>query len=156
MFKKLETFFKETMEIEDSIPVNDFYRLGQGTSRPLLVKLKHPSDKAVIFTNAIKLKEKTNIKKKMYFVHENLLDEQNEMRQFYKDLVKENNTKEKTDQLKIKMQCSQISVNNQIVHPKIQPPGKAKILRMTDQQLDTIKATKLIPGPQHMEKGSEG
>ena len=149
----VESFFKETMEIEQKIEVSDVYRLGQGSVRPLLTKLKYPNDKALILSNTSKLHKKQNAKKKSYFVHEDLSDEQTEIQKLYKDLIMENRTKEEKEQLKIKMQRGRIAVNSETVKPKVKPPLKSDILCMTDDELDTIRSIKLLQGPDHTEKG---
>ena len=148
-------FFKEQMEITQDIEIVDAFRIGQGSFRPLLLKLKHPNDKSIIFTNASNLKEKQNEKKNHYFVHDDMTEEQSETRQFYRDLVKENKDQPSDQQLKIKMQKGQIQVNNNIVKPKVLPPTKAEIIRLDPDELEKIRAVKMIKGPEHEEKGSE-
>ena len=91
----------------------------------------------------------------MYFVHEDMTDEQSEVHQFYRDLVKENKEKDQQDQLKIKMQRGQLMVNSETLKAKVSPPTKSSILRMTKTELDVIKAMKLVRGPEHIEKGSQ-
>ena len=151
----LNTFFTETMEIEETIEIQDAFRMGGGNARPITVKLKHPSDKAVIFGNASKLQGKQNSKKKLYFVHNDMTDEQSEIRKMYQELVKENKSREEEDKLKIKMQRGRIVVNNEVIKHHVQPPTKADILRLSDEQLERICAAKTVQGPEHLEKGSE-
>ena len=151
----IKNFFKTTMEIEQSIELNDWFRMGQGKTRSVLIKLKHPNDKAVIFKNAINLQGKENSQKKLHFIHEDLSDEQTETRQCYRDLQKENKAKDENDQLKIKMAKGKIVVNNETIRPRVVPTTKAEILRLTDKQLEQIKAIRLVNGPDHVEKGSE-
>ena len=154
--EEISNFFKSTMELTDKeIPLNDAFRMGTGRARPILLKLKYPNDKAKIFANASKLKDKTNSNKKMYFIHDDMSDKQTETRQFYRELIKENKTKQKDDQLKIKMSRGRVLVNNEVVKQKVRPTTKADILRMTEKQLEITRAAKLIPGPDHIEKGSE-
>ena len=158
LMKAIASFFKDVMLIEGEIELSDVFRMGQGNARPVLIKLAHPSDKATIFTNAPNLQEKLNAKKKMYFIHDDMSDEQAETRRFYRELQKEN--KENKDQdgklsLKIKMQRGQIMVNNETVKAKVFTPSKADILRLNEQELEVIRATKLVTGPEHIEQGSE-
>ena len=67
------------------------------------MKLHFPSDKAIVFSNASKLQGKENEKKKLYFVHDDMTNEQSELCKIYQDLVKENKQKEEGERLKIKM-----------------------------------------------------
>ena len=62
------TFFREKMEIEDTIEIDDVEQIGEKFNRAVKVKLKYPNDKKVIFSNASNLKGKLNIKNRKYFV----------------------------------------------------------------------------------------
>ena len=153
--EKVDSFFKTVMEIPESIEVNDIFRIGQGKTRPLLAKLKYPNEKMNIFSNAKNLKDKQNVNKGSYFVHDDMTEEQSETRQFYRDLIKENIDLPGENQLKIKMQKGQIMVNNSSIKGKVSVPNKAEILRMDEDEVEKIRATKLAKGPDHVEKGSE-
>ena len=80
LFESLKQFFVNKMEVEEEIAINDCYRMGQGKTRPVLLKLKYPNDKAIIFENASKLKDKMNEKGKYFFVHDDVSEEQSEVR----------------------------------------------------------------------------
>ena len=151
----LKNFFKDEMEIEAEIKVANMFRMGRGGDRPLLVKLKHPNDKAVIYANAGKLKDKENSREKMYFVHDDMMEDQQEIKKLYRDMVKENKDKEEDEKLQIKMRKGKVYVNNNMVKQKVAPPTKAEILRMSEKQYEETRAIKLAQGPEHMEKGSE-
>ena len=153
--EKMSKFFKEQMEIESAIELRDCFRMGQGSHRPVMIKLCYPNDKATIFANASKLQGKENIKKRLFFVHEDMTDEQAETRQQYRELNKENKLKDEEQQLTIKMKKGRIMVNNEVVKAKITPPTKADILRLDEVELEEVRAIKLVPGPSHMEKGNE-
>ena len=155
LFEKVNVFFKTQMEIESKIEIRDAYRLGQGVARPILIKLCYSNDKAIIFENASKLKGKENVKKKLYFIHDDMSDEQTETRQFYRELNQENALREENDKLQIKMRKGRITVNNEVIKQRVEPPHKADILRMSEDEMEEIRSTKLVPGPTHMEKNSE-
>ena len=53
------------------------------------------------------------------------------------------------------MNKGNIMVNNEIVKKKLVPPTVPDILRLTDEELQQIRATKLIAADEHVEKGFE-
>ena len=148
-------FFAETMLIQQTITLTDAYRMGEGKGRSIMIKLKFPSDKAIIYEHASNLKGKMNARKKLYFIQDDLSDIQQEQRNSYRDLVRENKEKDQEDQLNIKMKRGKVMVNNEAVKSKVQPPEKADILRMNEKELEKVKAIKVVSGPEHIEKGSE-
>ena len=152
----IDSFFKKTMSIEQEIEISDWYRAGQGVMRPVFIKLRHPSDKALIFSNASNLKGKQNSKKKEYFIQDEQTEEQREVRAWYRELNIENNAIEEDDKkLKIKMSRGDIVVNNSKVVQRVVPPSAPEILRLSEQEEENVRAVKLINGPEHVEKGSE-
>ena len=148
-------FFQSIMEIEDEIEIADAYRIGDGRVRSIMIKLAHPSDKSLIYSNASNLQGKENARKKLYFIQEDMSDIQQEQKAAYRDLVQENKTKDAEDQLKIKMRRGNIVVNNEVVRPRVKPPQFADILRLSQHERDEVKAVKTVSGPEHIEKGSE-
>ena len=129
--------------------------MGNGKTRPVMIKLRSPGDKSIIFSNASKLKNKENVKGKMYFIHEDMTDEQAENCKHYKDLMVENVNFEEEKKFKIRMTRGEIMVNNEKVKPKIFVHSQTEILRLSEKQLEVIRATKIARGPEHMEKGSK-
>ena len=155
LFELVKSLFSGVMEIEQEIEVNDVYRMGEGRVRPIMIKLRFPLDKAIIYANASKLKGKANSMKKPYYVQDDQSDQQGEVRRFYKDLMAENKEKEQNAKLNIKMNKGRIMVNNEVVRQKVKVPLQAELLRLTDTELEKVQATKTIPGPEHVEKGSD-
>ena len=152
---EIANFFKQVLEMEQEIEINDAYRLGQGRSRPILARLKFPNDKAKLFANASKLKGKTNTKKKGYFLQEDLTEQQSELRNFYRELRKENQDYDDDSKLTIKIQRGSLMVNNQQVKPVVVPPKDVDILQLEHDELEEIRAVKLVEGGTHCEKGSD-
>ena len=155
LLEKLKVFFIETMEIEQGVEISDAYRVGQGSHRNVMNKLRYPGDKSLIFSNVVNLKEKLNAGGKPYFLQDELTDLQNEKKQKYHDLVKENKDSLDKNKLKIKMQRGNIIINNSVIKPKVKPPTAADMLRLDEDKLDKIKAIKITTGAEHVEKGSE-
>ena len=151
----IKSFLKDKMALETEIELNNWYRMGQGQTRPIMIKLKYVNEKSLILSHALKLQGKTNETKKLFFIHEDLTEEQSEVKQQYKDLLKENKDKEGSEKLQVKLRQGQLVVNNETVKKKVQVPSKADILHLDDDELEQIRAVKLTSCPQHQEKGSE-
>ena len=81
---KAKTFFKDQMEISEDISIKKAVRLGPNTKsdHPVLVKLDEAQDKSLIYKSVSKLKGKSNAKKKLYFIEDELDQEQAETK-FY-------------------------------------------------------------------------
>ena len=52
------------------------------------------------------------------------------------------------------MQHGEIMVNNNKLRPVVIPPSNSDILLLKDQELEKIRAIKLVYGPEHTEKNS--
>ena len=140
LFELVNAFFKESMCIEETIEFSDAYRLGTGKARPVLVKLKYVSDKAVVYENVTNLKEKRNAKKKLYFVHDDLLEEEAETKKMYQEYIKENLSQDDENKLTIKMSKGRIVVNNNVLKQKVSPPSNGDTLRLSVYELEAIQA----------------
>ena len=121
----------------------------------IMMKLKNVSDKFKILSKTTLLKGQKNSKKRPYFVREDVIDIQAEERRYYNDLLKENNARHEDDRIELKMNKGRIIANNTTVKPKVLAPTMTDILRMTTYERETVKATKLIKGSNHVEKNSE-
>ena len=122
----------------------------------VVAKLKYVNQKSIILSHVPNLKGKTNIKKKLFFVREEVSSSQNEVRNYYKDLVKENrmNTEE-SERKQLRMQRGLIFCNNLQVRKKISKPSIAKTLKLTNHQIEEAMAIKLVEGGDYVESGSE-
>ena len=145
------------MEFEQAIPLIDVYRKGKAEwkNRAVVARLKYINDKSKIFANASKLQGKTNARKKLFFIRDDLDEQQQEKRSYYRDLLKENKGKEEEERIQLCMTKTGIMANNEVLRPKISPPKVADVLRLPEDELTTIKAVKTCEGKDHLEKGSE-
>ena len=120
----------------------------------VVVKLKYPSDKAIVFGNVSKLKGKKNAQKSAYCISEDKTDEKEELRKQYRMLVKKNEEQEDDDKKfkSIKMAKGKIYVNNSIVCKYVKPPSNAEILQLTKNQLEEVQRAKIIKDGEHSER----
>ena len=94
--------------------------------------------------------------RKLYFVQDDLSEEQNSQRNQYRDLVMEfKEHEDESTRPKVRMNKTGIFVNNELVKQHVQPPSCADILRLTKQEKDNVKAIKLTKSLDHVEKGSD-
>ena len=136
-------FFKGQLELEAQIEVNNVFRIGDRHNRSVMIKLKHPSDKALIFANTPKLSGKVNERNKSYFIQDDKSDQQAEQQRTYRELIKENKEVNPDKQLKIKMTRGKIMVNNETVKETVVTPTFADILRTPEEDLKQIHVIKL-------------
>ena len=73
--KEVKSFFKDVMKIEEEFPLYEAYHVGKQTPKNVVVKLKYPYDKAIVFGNVSKLKGKKNAHKSAYCMSEDKTDE---------------------------------------------------------------------------------
>ena len=151
----VQSFFKETMEIQEEIEFTQVYRMGAGRvqDRPVRVKLKNSEDKMTLFKNASNLKGKTNAKKQSFYVENELDPEWAEQRRCFRDLLKEN--KEDELDLTIKMRKDEIMVNNSVITKQIHSPTVSEMLKLDEEERKVIMNTKLVPVEEYQEKDSD-
>ena len=155
--KQVKGFFTDVMEIQEEVQIADAYRVGnkRTVDRPVMVKLKKPEDKLLIFKNASKSQGNMNARKKLYFVENNLDQEAAESRKVYRDLVKENKQDSDVQKLRIQLRGDKLIVNNTIVEKHIHSPTVQEILKITDEDKGRVMNAKLIPTKEYQEQNSD-
>ena len=135
MVVKANDFFKTQMQIEETIPIKKAYRLGRKDNhdRPMMVRLCDAQDKSTIYKSVSNLKGKTNAKRKLFNIDDDMDPEQAESKNYYRDLLRENAAKEEGEKLQLKMIRGQIVANNQKVRQALLEPTSARILSMTQK-----------------------
>ena len=153
--EKVADFFKTQLEIQEEIPCADVYRIGPRSQRDRVVKikLKNMEDKSTIFSNASNLKGKENVRRKLFYVDDEMDPEKAEQRKQLRFLQKQN--KEQDQKLKIQMRKDELVVNNTVVSKKVHSPTIVELLKLTDERRDIVMNTKLIATDEHHEQGSE-
>lgn len=114
-------FFKRDMKISKQIQIKVVHRIGKGTDRPMVVKLKFPNDKGIVFQHIANLKQAKHPKKKSYFVSEQLPEEYAE-RKRQQNYIKQANKKVPNDeQLELSFKRGQLLVADKPYSPEIAP-----------------------------------
>ena len=101
------------------------------------------------------LKGKKNIRRKLYYVNENLDPIQAEERKKFRDLKQENQKLNQDQKMVVKFVKNRIMVDNEIINPQVLPPTTADVLRLSDEERLAIKATKVIATDEHSEEMSD-
>ena len=156
--QKVESFLKETMEITEPPVVKMARRVGYQTKqkdREVVAKLANVADKGIIFTNSKNLKDKRNPKKKLYFVNDDLDQEQAEERRKFKVLKDENKAEPEGKRKSVKFIKNRIVIDNEIILPQVMAPTATEVLRLTDEERMEIKTTKMITTDEHSEDLSD-
>ena len=149
----VKNFFKDQMNITEEIPIRDAYRQGLGNLRQMCVIFENTDDKYKILSKSSVLKGKKNVRRKLYFIDEDLIDEDRELRNYMKQLRRETATA--TDKMKINIRKGKLFVNNEVVKTKVEIPTAGDILTMEKEELDEVFDTKTYENAIHEESGSE-
>ena len=95
------------------------------------------------------------MKRRLFQVDDDLDLEQADTRNYYRDLLKENKTLQEEEKLQIKMHRGNIIANNQKMTPTLLPPTTARLLTMTDGELNDVRTAKVCRVDEFSEKGSD-
>ena len=152
---KVSGFFHETMEIDQEIQVENALRIGKGNPRTLLVTLKNPGDKALIFQNASNLKGKKNARRRLYFINNDTTNQEKESRKYMQHLIKENEERDENEKLHIKLVKGKLVVNNEVIKQQVRLPEAHEVLQLEDEELAEIMEVRTYKTAKHAERGSE-
>ena len=155
--QKTQSFFKEQLEITEEIPIKHAFRVGRKDQgdRPVLVRLSQIEDKGTIYKSVSNLKGKTNAKRRLFNIDDDLDQQQAEEKRYYRVLKKENLMLDEENRLEIRMAKGHITANNQKVQQSLFPPTSARILTMDEHEMEDVRATKLVKGEEFSESGSD-
>ena len=151
----IKDFLKNQMEIEETITVKQAYRIGHKDPRVFKVVLANNDDKNVIFSNLLNLKGKKNTRKKLFFVNDDLTAKEKELKDYYRDLCKENEDKDENQKLQNKLCKGKLFTNNKIIIPQIAVPKARDILTLDDQELENLHGFRTHEAGEHQEDNSD-
>lgn len=139
-------FIVEKLQIKDKlIPIEQAYRYGSGKTRPILVMLRHWSDKALIFQHVSNLKGLRHDGAAV-FVSSQLPEALNEKRRKVNSYMAANKKKPVDQKLPYSVKQGELLFNNKVVSPKVWTPRPRELLKLTDPELDQINDIRLIAG----------
>lgn len=142
LYKQVQSFIENKLEIQELIPLNSARRLGFGAKRPILAQLRHTRDKIKIFEKVSKLKGQKNEKGDYYFISDHLPEALNEQRHRRNDLMTNNKKKDATLKQDMKIQGGKLFINEELYEKQIHTPTPRELLypdRYTQGNSSTIK-----------------
>lgn len=128
LYKEVQHFIENELGMQELIPLEYARCLGTGTSRPILIQLRHPRDKTKIFDNVGNLKGRKNQNGEYFFVAEHLPDALNEQRRRQNDLMAENKKKPSQHKQDMKIQYGKLKINNKPYEKQIVTPTPRELL----------------------------
>lgn len=144
--QSFNTFIQEELELQELIPANRAFRVGAGSSRPLIVELRHPESKRKIFGNASRLKGKVNSKGKPYFIADHLPEELNENRRHVNELFAENKKKPEDKKQDMSLKRGRLMIGDQVYEKMVRAPSASEILSPSAPLIETIDQLDIIKG----------
>ena len=151
----VKNFIKEKLEVSKDISIRAARRQGQGNLRQMCITFGNLDDKYKILAKSSKLKGKQNARCKLYFINEDLINEEREAKKYMQELRRENMDRDDADKLKITLRKGKLFVNNEFVKPKVEIPSAADILTMEDSEINNLKEVKVFESNVHEENFSE-
>ena len=128
--EKVTKFFKETMGIQEEILVEDVFRKGKpGTKRPVLIKLKDPKQKGVIFKNSVKLGTINKDNGENFYVNDDLPEPFNEEIRKYRMKIAENYKLIEAQQQHLKIKKGKLLVDGNEYKPLVYVPDNSRMLQ---------------------------
>ena len=152
-----KTFFKEKLKITQDVEIAVAHHLGnkEMDNRRLIVRLKDPGDKALIYKHAKNLKDlKSKINDEGYYINDQLPDVQEEKKRLQKAKVKINRNLIPVQQQNLDWKKGQLLVDGEVYEPNIVEPNVAEILEMDSNSLRKVLAHKLFRGEEVSEQSS--
>ena len=148
-------FLKDKMNITTAINIKQAYRIRSKNPRTMKIVLNNSDDKQLILSHISNLKGKKNACRKLFFINEDLTNQEHEIKEYYRELQKENQFRDDDSKLQVKIRKGRLLVNNTVIQPQIQMPAVADILMFNDEEYETIKEFRVYESAKHQEKGSE-
>lgn len=139
VFHEATHFFKTKLKIEKKISMKSAKRIGGGESRPILVTLSDPNDKALIFQKTSNLKEINRGRQKPYFVTEQLPEAWAEKRRLVHYMKQQNKKLPTAQQLNIAVKKGQLHVAGKEYEPPVKTPTVSDVLNLPAERKRIIR-----------------
>lgn len=141
--------------MQELIPLNYARRLGQGTRRPLLIQLRHHTDKAKIYSKVSKLKGQTNQHGDYYFIADHLPEPMNEERRQFNDMVAENKRKPKQQQQQMSFKKGKLLIDNVQYEKAVTTPSPRELLFPSKDLLQMAEELRFFHGKDEYKENSK-
>lgn len=149
------SFVSNQLEIQELIPANKAYRIGAGSSRPLLVELRDKEQKRKLFANATKLRGKKNNKGGFFFLAEHLPEQLNEERRRVNELFSENKKKPAGFQLDMEIKKGALKINQEPYKKAVEVPTMKNIVRPSEALYEKVEDIDIVKGAEESQANSK-
>ena len=140
-------FFKNTLELSKEIEVVKAFRLGKGKYRPLQVTIMNVHDKSLIYSNAEKLKDKTNEKKKSYRIEDVLPTRLAEKKRKKRTMVWRNKNRTTVgDRLRVEFDKGRLMVEGAPYKSQLVNPDNCDILKLKPEEILELQKVPVCKG----------
>ena len=156
--EKVNDFFTDKMEIsqENQVNVKMVRRNGpkDWKDRSVTVAMSSMQDKMSVLKHTANLKGKLNARRRLYFVDDDMDQEQVEKKRCFRELRKENASLPQEEKMNIKFQRNNIVVDNQIIKKRVRSPTVKEVLSLYGEELARVNSVKVMPVEEQHEQGS--
>ena len=153
--QKIDSFFKEKLEIAEVPTFQSVNRIGKGKTRPLSVKLLDPNQVGLVFKNVGNLKHKRNEHDKPYSIDKQLTETEHVARRRRQEIKKENHLMPVSHALDVESKGDRLYVDNKLYVPEIKPPSAKQVLLVKDGEKSEYRAITVYAGPAKEVQGSQ-
>ena len=143
-------FFQDAMQID--IQIEDFYFIGQGLNKELVLVLPTISQKKLIFQNISTVKNLVNGRGQKYRFRDFLTNKQNEYRKKCQNIA--DRAQEETPGTEVATEKGKLYVGNDEYVQRIIPPDPTSVLQLSLERLNQIMSTKIDQGPTFETQGN--
>ena len=127
-------FFKKVMKIESDITIATVRKIAKSKGAPLLIKLRHPEEVGLIYSNVSNLKGKKNKFKKPYNIRDYQPDEDREMKNRERDIVMENRRLPTSHQATIAYDKGILHIDQKRYKKEVEAPAIKDVLLLSDEE----------------------
>lgn len=136
--QKVNQFLVDQLLIKDKmIPIEQAYRFGSGSARPMLVMLRHARDKEIIFEHVQNLKGK-KINNVQCFVAPQLPEAANEKRREINNAMYKNKKLPAKEKLALSVKQGQLLLKGKPVEIKVKRPTPFQMMSLSDPEIDQL------------------
>ena len=142
----MKKFFKDNMQITETIKMKVAHRIGKGVNRAMVVRLSKQADKGLIFKHFKNIKNKVNGEGKPYNIRNQLPEKLNEQQRDLSNKVKINKGLIDAQQQDLKWKKGQLVVNGEPYKCKVIEPSNRQLLSMKQEQIRDVLRKQLFQG----------
>lgn len=134
-------FFLQQLGIQKQIEIKIAHRIGVGSNRPMVVKLKDADDKPFVFQHTQKLKGTS------FYVGEQLLEELAERKRHIQRIKGQNKKLPANEQLSLSAKRYRLLINNEMYKTPLQPSSALRWLSIDEDERKDINCMRIFKGP---------